>query len=74
MYRRRGERTENIRKLHRADAARVPIIAMTADAFEEDARKCLAAGMNAHLAKPIDIELLKKTLAKLAPRARRKTF
>ena len=68
------EATENIRKLHRADAARVPIIAMTADAFEEDARKCLAAGMNAHLAKPIDIELLKKTLAKLVPRARRKTF
>ena len=40
---------------------------MTADAFAEDAQKCLAAGMNAHLSKPIDIDQLKETLARLAP-------
>ncbi|MCR4892878.1 MAG: response regulator [Lachnospiraceae bacterium] len=58
------EATEAIRALKRSDAGKIPIIAMTADAFAEDAEKCLAAGMNAHLAKPIDVEQLKKTLAK----------
>ncbi|MCR5627951.1 MAG: response regulator [Lachnospiraceae bacterium] len=58
------EATEKIRSLKRADAGSIPIIAMTADAFAEDAQKCYAAGMNAHLAKPIDVELLKKTLLK----------
>ena len=47
-----------IRKLSRADAAEIPIIAMTADAFEEDIRQCKAAGMDAHIAKPIDIKKL----------------
>ena len=51
--------------MKRADAARVPIVAMTADAFEEDVQKCLDAGMNAHLAKPVDPELLFRTLAEL---------
>jgi len=50
------EATEAIRALDRADAKTVPIIAMTADAFASDVRKCLAAGMNGHLAKPIDPE------------------
>jgi PAS domain S-box-containing protein len=54
-----------IRAMKRADAARVPIVAMTADAFEEDVQKCLNAGMNSHLAKPIDPELLFRTLAEL---------
>ena len=61
------ESAEAIRAMKRADAASVPIIAMTADAFAEDAQKCLAAGMNAHLSKPIDIDQLKETLARLAP-------
>lgn len=50
--------TKAIRKLSRADAAEIPIIAMTADAFEEDIRQCKAAGMDAHIAKPIDIKKL----------------
>ena len=54
-----------IRKLDRADAATVPIIALTANAFEEDVKQCLQAGMNAHLSKPVDIDLLKVTLARL---------
>ncbi len=43
---------------------KVPIIAMTADAFAEDMQKCLECGMNAHIAKPIDIDVVKATLAK----------
>lgn len=43
---------------------KIPIIAMTADAFAEDMQKCLECGMNAHIAKPIDIEVVKATLAK----------
>ena len=42
--------TRKIRKLERSDAKTVPIIAMTANAFQEDAEKCIAVGMNAHLA------------------------
>ena len=57
--------TSEIRKLERPDAATVPVIALTANAFEEDVRQCLAAGMNAHLSKPVDIDLLKETLGKL---------
>lgn len=49
------EATEVIRGLDRPDAD-IPIIAMTADAFAEDAKKCLECGMNAHIAKPIDIK------------------
>lgn len=59
------EAAEAIRKLERGDK-NLPIIAMTADAFAEDIRKCLASGMNAHVAKPIDIReimrILKKTV------------
>ena len=43
-------------------AKTVPIIAMTANAFQEDAEKCIAVGMNAHLAKPLDIEKMKMTI------------
>lgn len=50
------EATEAIRKLERPDAKDIPIIAMTADAFAEDIQKCLDAGMNAHVAKPIDVQ------------------
>lgn len=42
----------------------LPIIAMTADAFADDMKKCLECGMNAHIAKPIDIDVVQKTIAK----------
>lgn len=47
-----------IRRLVKEGAASIPIIAMTADAFEEDIRQCRAAGMDAHIAKPVDIQKL----------------
>ena len=45
--------TRAIRALDREDAASIPIIAMTANAYEEDRRQCIAAGMDAHVAKPV---------------------
>ena len=57
--------TAEIRSLNRPDAKSIPIIALTANAFEEDVQHCLQAGMNAHLSKPVDIELLKKTVGRL---------
>ena len=54
--------TKTMRALPRTDAATVPIIAMTADAYEEDVRKTKDTGMNAHLAKPINQEELLQTL------------
>lgn len=57
------EATVEIRKLNHPDRD-IPIIAMTADAFSDDMKKCLECGMNAHVAKPIDLELIKATLIK----------
>lgn len=54
--------TRAIRSLPREDAAAIPIIAMTANAFAEDEKEALDAGMNVHLAKPIDIDLLKEVI------------
>ncbi len=54
--------TRAIRSLPREDAATIPIIAMTANAFAEDEKEALDAGMNVHLAKPIDIDLLKEVI------------
>ena len=54
--------TRAIRALERRDAAQIPVIAMTANAFAEDEKEALAAGMNVHLAKPINIELLKEVI------------
>ena len=54
--------TKAIRALKRKDAVKIPIIAMTANAFAEDERDALEAGMNIHLAKPVDVELLKKVI------------
>jgi PAS domain S-box-containing protein len=56
------EATKNIRALSCAEAHTIPIIAMTANVFREDIEKCLAAGMNDHLGKPIDIDDLMKKL------------
>ena len=57
------EATRAIRALDRPDAS-LPIIAMTADAFSEDIQRCMDAGMNAHIAKPLDIELFLDVLGK----------
>jgi signal transduction histidine kinase/CheY-like chemotaxis protein len=57
--------TRAIRALKREDAKTIPIIAMTANAFAEDERAARDAGMNAHVAKPLDIKLLKRVIAQL---------
>ena len=57
------EAARAIRELDREDKD-VPIIAMTADAFSEDIKKCLECGMNAHVAKPIDIKEVSRILMK----------
>ena len=54
-----------IRALDRPDAKRIPIIALTANAFDEDVQRSLQAGMNAHLSKPVDSEHLYQTLEEL---------
>ena len=59
------EAARTIRGLDRPDAARVPIIAMTANAFDEDVQRSLQVGMNAHLSKPVEPELLYQTLEEL---------
>ena len=56
--------TRQIRAVKRADAQTIPIIAMTADAFEEDIEKCLKAGMNGHIAKPVSPGALYQTISK----------
>ena len=56
------EATKAIRALERRDAGEIPIIAMTANAFAEDEKEALRAGMNVHLAKPVNVELLKKVI------------
>lgn len=57
------EATDAIRAMNRPDAA-LPIIAMTADAYSDDIQKCLSHGMNAHVAKPIDIDEVARILKK----------
>ena len=54
------EATRAIRALEREDAGEIPIIAMTANAFAEDEKEALRAGMDVHLAKPVNVELLKQ--------------
>ena len=54
-----------IRALDRPDAKQIPIIALTANAFDEDVQRSLQVGMNAHLSKPIEPEILFQTLEEL---------
>lgn len=60
--------TRSIRALNHPGAENIPIIAMTANAFEEDEQRCLNAGMNAHLTKPLDIQKVIATIATLCKR------
>ena len=58
------EASRTIRALEREDAGTIPIIAMTANAFAEDVKDAMDAGMNVHIAKPIDMNLLKEALSR----------
>ena len=68
------EATRTIRALARPDAASIPIIAMTADAFAEERKRTLEFGMNEHLSKPIDPKLLYAALVKYAARPAKTTL
>ncbi len=59
------EAARAIRSMERADAATVPIIALTANAFDEDVQRSMQAGLNAHLSKPVEPEILFETLESL---------
>ena len=59
------EAAKRIRSLDREDARRIPIIAMTANAFTEDRLKAKEAGMDEHISKPVDVKLLLKVIYKL---------
>ena len=59
--------TMAIRKMDRADAQKIPIIALTANAFDEDVQRSLQAGLNAHLSKPVQPETLFETLETMIP-------
>jgi CheY-like chemotaxis protein len=56
------EATRTIRAMDREDAKRIPVIALTANAFDEDVQRSMQAGLNAHLSKPVEPEALFKTL------------
>ncbi len=57
--------TRAIRTLNRADALRVPIIAMTANAYDDDVERALEAGMNEYIAKPVEMRKLIDTVKKV---------
>ena len=59
------EATRAIRAMERVDAKSIPIIALTANAFDEDVQRSMQAGLNAHLSKPVQPELLFETLESL---------
>ena len=59
------EAARNIRLFDKSDAQTIPIIAMTANAFAEDVQAALEAGMNAHVAKPIDMDILRSALGRV---------
>ena len=58
------EATRKIRALDRPDAATIPIVAMTANAFSDDIRRSREAGMNEHLSKPLEMEKIIRTAAR----------
>ena len=58
------EATKKIRALPRVDAPKIPIVAMTANAYEQDVQACYDAGMNDHLLKPVEVKLLYGVLQK----------
>ena len=58
------EATRKIRTLNRPDAATIPIVAMTANAFSDDIRRSREAGMNEHLSKPLEMEKIIRTAAR----------
>ena len=62
------EAARAIRALDRPDAAVVPVVAMTANAFDEDVQRSLQVGMNAHLSKPVEPDRLYEALGRLAVR------
>ena len=62
--------TRTIRKLENSWASSIPIIAMTADAFSENVTECMNAGMNGHIAKPIDIKLVIKEIRRIKHRVK----
>lgn len=66
------EATRQIRSSHHPEAMRIPIVAMTANTFAEDVRDALEAGMDGHLAKPIDMDAVKDLVGRLAGRERKK--
>ena len=59
------EAARAIRAMEREDCKTIPIYAMSANAFDEDVKRSLASGMNGHLSKPVDIQVLEKTLKKV---------
>ena len=59
------EATRTIRNLDREDCKKIPIYAMSANAFDEDVKRSLASGMNGHLSKPVNLQVLEKTLRKV---------
>jgi len=63
--------TRNIRKLDNSWASTIPIIAMTADAFSENVTECMNAGMNGHIAKPVDINLVIKEIRRIKEEKRK---
>ena len=65
------ESTRAIRKLENKSKSRIPIIAMTANAFDEDKRQALEAGMDDHVAKPVDVKKLFKSIEAVLSKRKR---
>lgn len=59
------EATKRIRNLDRTDAKTIPIIAMTANAYDDEKKEMMGVGMNAHIAKPIQFEVMYEKMASL---------
>ena len=59
------EATKEIRSIDRPDASTIPVIALTANSFSDDIEHCLAAGMNAHIAKPFNMDMIVETICEV---------